>query len=176
MPSTPENSPAEPNAWIPAPRPHVGLSAPAPLGWDGGTQLGWQPPPVTRSGGKRVGRLLASAIGIFAVWFAVMIAVTARIDPASYMTYAEYDTALNIGVLVSYLICLPIMVALYASLCPKVGYRRRDAFLIFVPIYNYYFSVMILWRATALPDRPWTPRHDEQFYNPATYSGAGAHS
>ncbi len=163
MSSTPE----EPDVWIPAPRPHVGLASPAPLGWENGAPYGWQPVPVARSSAERVGMVLASIAGMIAAWAAVIVAITGRIDPASYATYAEYDQALNFGVLVSYPLCLPIILALYASLCPKVGYRRRDAFLIFVPFYNYYFSVVILWRATALPDRPWTPRHDEQFFNPA---------
>jgi hypothetical protein len=161
MTTTPESGPveqrvAEQNVWIPAQRPHVGLSAPAPLPWElpGG-------PVVARSTGRRLGMLAAMVIGIGVAHVGMIVAVTSGLDPSAYATQAEYDAAVNFGVLVAYGLCLPVMLALYACLAPKVGYRRRDAFFLFLPIWSYYFCVKILWRVTALPDRDWTPRHDD---------------
>ncbi len=53
------------------------------------------------------------------------------------------------------------LVGVMAFLCPKVSYRSRDAFLVLVPFYGWFFFGMIVWRLTGLPHRDWAPRVDE---------------
>jgi hypothetical protein len=60
----------------------------------------------------------------------------------------------------STLASLPILF-LVGLLAPLVSYRRRDALLVIVPIYN----LVVLWRIGSrlvrLPDRDWPQRPDE---------------
>ena len=42
----------------------------------------------------------------------------------------------------------------------RVGYRRRDVLLCFVPLVNWMFTVRICWRVAGLPHRDWPSRVD----------------
>jgi hypothetical protein len=69
---------------------------------------------------------------------------------ASHLTFDGYDY----GPLLS---ILPVLF-LVGLLAPLASYRRRDAFLIFVPFYN----LVVLWRIGSrlarLPERDWPQR------------------
>ena len=41
----------------------------------------------------------------------------------------------------------------------KVGYRKRDVLLLFIPVVNIIFSIKTMWRYTA-KNVYWTPRDD----------------
>lgn len=150
-----ENQPAQ-NPWIPAPRPQTGLSAPPPMAWE----YAQAQPAVARSDGKRIAMLLGILGALFAVSVAVLIALMGTMDPNEYATPEEYDAALDLASMGSSLVLGPILVGAFVWLCPRVGYRRRDALFLFVPLWMYFFTVKILWRATALPDRDWPERLD----------------
>ncbi len=55
---------------------------------------------------------------------------------------------------------LPILF-LVGLLAPLVSYRRRDALLVIVPIYNLVLLWRIGSRLARLPDRDWPQRPDE---------------
>jgi len=44
----------------------------------------------------------------------------------------------------------------------RVGYRRRDVLLCFVPLVNWVFTVRICWRVAGLPHRDWPLRTDAE--------------
>jgi len=43
---------------------------------------------------------------------------------------------------------------------PRVGWRKRDAFLAFIPFYGLYTILMTCWRLAYLPNRDWTLREE----------------
>jgi hypothetical protein len=46
-------------------------------------------------------------------------------------------------------------------LAPHASYRRRDAPLGMVPLFGWYLTCVLSWRAALLPYRDWEPRADE---------------
>ena len=98
----------------------------------------------------------ASPDGWVGVSTAVFLVVTDALTRDLYGSVAARDeafaTATSIAFLASAAWCRIITMGLIARL---VWYRVRDAFFMLVPLYSYAFAVKMLWRWTALPDRPW---------------------
>ena len=119
---------------------------------------------ATRSTGKRAvlftGRVLA--------WLAPLLVVDtlarAVVDVQYYATPADHQQAIQVSSLVGFLIWTVAMLPLFLRWAPKVSYRRRDVFFLFAPIWSIVFPVRVLWRLTALEDRPWPQRADELTY------------
>ncbi|MGQ0465865.1 MAG: hypothetical protein ACT4QG_11155 [Sporichthyaceae bacterium] len=105
--------------------------------------------------------------GAFAALFAAMFVFGVLVAIVGYIAMPEVmddpaktdqvDSILTLTMLVP----MAGVAALYAFLCRKVSYRSRDAFLLFVPFYGWYFFGLIVWRLTGLPHRDWSPRWDE---------------
>jgi hypothetical protein len=64
------------------------------------------------------------------------------------------------GLLGWLLTCAWSGVAVYV-LAPYASYRRRDALLGLVPLWGWYLTCVLSWRAALLPLRDWEPRRDE---------------
>lgn len=132
--------------------PSIGLSELPPL---------HAPDVRTRSTTTR-GFLFAGLLIAFIAPFALAGFVGAQIvDGSGYASDAEYRTAMDHAQLLGYLFCLPLHMLFLAKVAPKVSYRSRDAFMVFIPIYSYVFVAKVLWRLTALTDRPWEHRPEE---------------
>jgi hypothetical protein len=56
--------------------------------------------------------------------------------------------------------CGSSAVAVYL-LAPHASYRRRDAWQGLVPLWGWYLTCVLSWRAALLPHRDWEPRADE---------------
>jgi hypothetical protein len=55
---------------------------------------------------------------------------------------------------------LALLIFISAQIASRVGYRSRDAFLIFLPYPGWVWTVKWVWRLVSLPDRYW--EHDDE--------------
>ncbi len=62
----------------------------------------------------------------------------------------------------TYGVGLSVIAALTVLVVPeRVGYRRRDAFMIFIPIWNWVWGIMMMWRLTHLQHPFWSMPYDD---------------
>lgn len=141
--------------------PSVGLSELPPL-YD-------VPAPRTRSNTTRAFMFAGLAIAFIAPFVIAGIVGAQIVDGSGYATDAEYQQAMDRATLFGYFACLPLHLLFFAKVAPKVSYRSRDAFMVFVPIWSYVFVVRVLWRLTSLQDRPWPHRADELQHDDYAY-------
>jgi hypothetical protein len=87
-------------------------------------------------------------------WGVSFIVANALMDDF-YGSQAALDVAHAKGGAVVLLTGAAWVLVTMGLIAPSVGYRRRDAFFMLVPLYSYAFGVKMLWRWTALPDRYW---------------------
>ena len=138
--------------------PSVGLSELPPLD---------DAPPRTRSNEMRALMFLGLVIAFIAPFVIAGMIGAQIVDGSGYATDAEYQQAMDHATLFGYLFCLPLHMLFFAKVAPRVSYRSRDAFMVFIPVWSYVFAVRVLWRLTSLQDRPWPHRYDELHFDDA---------
>lgn len=130
----------------------IGLSELPPL---------YELPVSSRSNGVRIAMFVGLLVALLIPSVLAATVAMQIVDGSAYPTQAEYEQASNTATLVAYVAIFPLYLLFFAAMAPKVSYRRRDAFFLVVPVWGYVFTARVLWRLTALADRPWPHRPEE---------------
>jgi hypothetical protein len=104
-------------------------------------------------------RVFKFVLMILAVWLSSSAATWAIQPEAAWLT----------GTTVPSLLLLPVL--------GKLGYRRRDALLLAVPVAGLFFFCCVLWRLASLPRRYWEgggPNGVRQWSTPHRQRPAGS--
>lgn len=99
----------------------------------------------TRNAWARLGLMLLLLVGLYLS--AIVVAVIA----------AAGSTQDSSGTLLGSL----FLVVVFGALATQVSFRKRDGWLILVPVYGVVWMIRIAWRVAFLPYRDWSPRPHE---------------
>lgn len=115
----------------------------------------------SRSTGTRIAMLVGILVALAIPVIVATIVAMQIVDGSAYLTQAEYEQATDTAALAAVFAVFPLYLLFFAVMAPKVSYRRRDCFFLFVPVWSYVFTFVVLWRLTGLAHRDWSHRPEE---------------